>query len=71
MPVRPDGLPTHAPPAGPACACRFCFLWGYMGPLPAGVPTARNPAPRPVTVKAAEPEPEFREQTLFDEVPKE
>jgi hypothetical protein len=42
-----DSLPTHAPPAGPDCQCRFCFLWGYMGPLPPGTPTAKNPAPRP------------------------
>lgn len=58
-----DGLPTHAPPAGPECQCRFCFLWNYMGPLPPGTPTARNPAPRPETKK----EPEKREANLFND----
>lgn len=65
--TRFDGLPTHVPPAGPACACRFCFLWGYMGPLPEGTPTARNPAPRPVTAAKGEPQ-KRREANLFDEV---
>lgn len=69
MTPRPDGLPTHAPPAGPGCACRFCYLWGYMGPIPAGVPTARNPAPRPVAVEPTGAGADVRGPTLFDEVP--
>lgn len=65
--TRFDGIPTHAPPVGPECACRFCFLWGYMGPLPPGTPTARNPAPQPVSAKKKSPIHPKGEPNLFDD----
>lgn len=69
-----DALPPlPRPPAGfdpRQCECRWCWLWGWVGPMPPNTPTARNPAPRDTPPPKAPPPPKKPvAPTLFDHLP--